>query len=265
MAKFDYQSFCAQKLQVVDKNAHQVPFVLNKIQQKYLEIRGKRNIILKARQQGFSTFIVAESMLKFLLKRNFFIMIIADEADNAAGLLSRAKFFLKSFEESYHTKVPLKYNSKYELHHSQNNSTLLIGSARNINVGRSKTINKLHLSEAAFYPDLEGLLNGVLQAVPPDGEVDIETTANGFNYFKTFWDKATLGESDFRPLFFPASDFYSSEFLAVKKNELGRFFSQEYPENPQEAFLTSGQTYFDKDALAYYLSQARKPVKGEDV
>lgn len=258
MATFNYQRFFAERFIVVDKQAKRVPFVLNPVQLRYQKERSKRNLILKARQQGFSTYIVAETIAKFLLKSDYFSMIIANDSDNAAGLLTRAKFFLKSYEDSYHTQVPLKYNSKYELHNSANGSTIIIGSAENVDVGRSKTIHKLHISEAAFCRDLEGLLAGVLQAVPEDGEVDLETTANGFNYFKHLWDQSSIGMTTFNPMFFKASDFYSEEFLANKKKELKLKFSQEFPETPQEAFLTSGEAYFDKQALQYYLQKSRE-------
>jgi len=258
MVTFDYERFFANHYMVVNKNAQRVPFIMNSVQIRYHKERKKRNLILKARQQGFSTDIVADTITRFLLKSDYFSMIIANDADNAAGLLSRAKMFLTCYEDSFNTKVPLQYNSKYELKNSVNGSMVTIGSAENIDVGRSKTIHKLHVSEAAFCRDLEGLLKGALQAVPEDGEVDLETTANGFNYYKELWDQSVIGSTNFNPMFFKASDFYSPEFLVNKKKELGKFFSQEYPETPEEAFLTSGETYFDKEALSHYLTNIKE-------
>ena len=92
-------------------------------------------------------------------------------------------------------------------------------------------------------------------------QVIIETTANGFNELKTYWDESVLGQTPFRPLFYKASDFYSKEFLGEKSRELGRDFMQEYPETALEAFLTSGETYFDKEALKYYLDNSREPIE----
>lgn len=258
MATFDTQKFFAEHFMVIDKQAKRVPFVLNDVQLRYQKERGKRNLILKARQQGFSTYILAETIIKFLFKSNYFSMIIANDGDNAAGLLSRAKIFLKSYEDSYRTRVPLKYNSKYEMHNSANGSSIVIGSAENTDVGRSKTIHKLHISEAAFCRDLEGLLAGAMQAVPIDGEIDLETTANGFNYFKDLWENSVLGLTTFKPMFFKASDFYDEKFLIQKKKELGLKFPQEFPETPQEAFITSGLTYFDKKAMKYYLRHVKE-------
>jgi len=140
------------------------------------------------------------------------------------------------------------------------NNRFIIGTAENVDVGRSKTITDLHMSEAAFYRDLRRMLASVLQAVVPDGEVDIETTANGFNEFKQVWDEAVLGQNGFKPMFFGASKHYSPEFLEQKRKELGRFYQQEYPETAEEAFLTSGDTYFDLNALKYYNENAKLPM-----
>jgi hypothetical protein len=94
-----------------------------------------------------------------------------------------------------------------------------------------------------------------MQAVVPTGRVIIETTANGFNYFKEYWDNSERGETGFNPMFFKAADFYSSEFLEMKKRDLGRLYSQEYPDTPMEAFVTSGESFFNKDSLAVYLQE----------
>jgi hypothetical protein len=106
------------------------------------------------------------------------------------------------------------------------------------------------------------MLAGALQALVPTGRAIIETTANGFNEGKELWDKSVLGESGFKPLFYKASDFYSKEFLEEKRKELGdRLFMQEYPETAIEAFITSGQCFFDTESLENYLANAKEPMK----
>ena len=72
-------------------------------------------------------------------------------------------------------------------------------------IGRSSTLKNVHLSEYAFWPgDKESTLLGIMQAVPnlPGTMVIIESTANGFDAFKSRWDAAVSGESDFVPVFF---------------------------------------------------------------
>jgi hypothetical protein len=251
--------FVEEQLLIVDKHGLEVPFHLNEIQKAFVEKASGKDIILKARQQGFSSLILAAFTKDFLLKDNSNSVVVADKSDNATALLARVKFYLRRYMERYQIKEKdlLHYNSKYQLTNRINNATYTIGTAQEQDFGRSRTITNLHLSEAAFYPNLPNLLAGAAQAVVPTGKLVIETTANGFNQFKTLWDDSTLGDTNYQPLFFKASDFYDSEFLEEKKKELGRLYTQEYPETPEEAFITSGDTFFDKDAMSYYLEKVK--------
>lgn len=261
----NYKKFIEARFHIVDKQGQVVPFMLNRVQEKYLtEDFTGRDVILKARQQGFSSLILAMFTADFLLLENSRSVIVADIADNATELLDRVKQYIKAYEEITGTKVPLKYNSKYELFNEAMNSRYTIGTADNKDFGRSKTITNLHLSEFAFYPDAEKLFAGVMQAVVPDGKVIIETTANGMGFLKDFWDRSILGETGFKPLFYGAHEFYDAEFLLAKEQELGRYFKQEYPNDAIEAFLLSGDSFFDVFALKDMLGQVKEPI-GHDL
>lgn len=244
-----YKRFIEENLELVDKEGKVIPFTLNAIQNKYLLYDSTGNdVILKARQQGFSSLILALFTADFILKENSRSVIVTDIADNAIELLDRVKFYIKAYEYKNKTTVPLKYNSKYELFNEAKNSRYTIGSADNTEFGRSKTITNLHLSEFAFYKNPERLFAGAMQAVVPTGKVIIETTANGDNFFKHFWEECVTGERPFKPNFYKASDFYSEDFLKQKRGQLGRFFPQEYPETPGEAFVrASGLVYPEFD------------------
>ena len=71
-----------------------------------------------------------------------------------------------------------------------------------------------------------------------------------------------LDLTGFKALFFNASDFYSKDF-GTEKKELGRLYPQEYPNSPEETFLTTGDNYFDKEALKYYHTHTREAIKEE--
>lgn len=257
----NYVKFIEARFKIIDKNGQIVPFILNPVQRRFMvEDSTQRNIVLKARQQGFSSLILARFAVDFITKQNINCVVVADISDNAIALLERVKFFIKSCEEKTGVKIPLKYNSKYELYNPVSNCRYSIGTAENSEFGRSQTITNLHMSEAAFYKDMKKLMSGALQAVVPDGLVVIETTANGFNELKEFWDDSMMGQTNFTPLFYPASAFYDEEFLKLKKQELGRMYEQEYPNSAEEAFLTSGSVYFDIHSLRNYLKDCREPI-----
>ena len=256
-----YQRFIEDQLTIIDKTGSEVPFRLNEVQAAYVQQSSHRDVILKARQQGFSSFILAAFTADFLLKENSNSVVVADKSDNAIALLGRVKHYLKSYEAKNNVKIPLKYNSRYQLVNGANNATYTIGTAQEQDFGRSRTITNLHLSEAAFYPNLPNLLAGAAQAVVPSGKLIIETTANGFNSLKSLWDESVLGNTAYQPLFFRAADFYDQKTLDQKKKELGeRLFNQEYPSTPEISFITSGQPYFNSESMQWYLKQAKEPM-----
>lgn len=255
-----YEKFIEKRLKIIDKQGQVVPFLLNAPQKRFIELATGRDIILKARQEGFSSLVGGIFTADFILDPNSQSVVIADITDNAIGLLDKVKFYLKSYEEIMGFKIPLKYNSKYELVNEVLNSKYQVGTAENVEFGRSKTIKNLHMSEAFFYKHFRKLLASALQAVRPDGRVIIESTANGFNEGKEFWDDSIAGLTGFNALFFKASDFYTPEFLEGKKKELGKLYSQEYPNNAEEAFLNSGDVYFNRESLKYYGSLISEPI-----
>ncbi len=256
----NYQRFIEERLRIIDKNGVEVSFTLNKAQKMFIERASGRDIILKARQEGFSSLIGAIFMADFLLKENSYSVVLADNADNAIGLLERVKYYFRTYQEITGVEIPLKYNTKYEMVNEAINSRYQIGTAENTEFGRSKTITNLHMSECAFYPHFRKLIASALQAVTPNGRVALETTANGFNEFKDYWDESVRGETGFNPLFFPCSLMYDTEFLEKKKKELGHLFDQEYPEDSASAFLTSGETYFNTEALKSYMVMASDTI-----
>jgi len=63
-------------------------------------------------------------------------------------------------------------------------------------------VDRAHLSEAAFYDDLERILGGIAEAAEY-GQIDIETTPNGREQFYDLWQKAKAGQSSYTPIFIP--------------------------------------------------------------
>lgn len=258
----NYLPFIEDNFRIIDKSGEEVSFVPNAVQTRYAAESSGKDIILKARQQGFSSLILAIFTTDFILKENSRSVIVADVDENAQELLDRVKQYLKSYEDINQTKVPLKYNSKNELYNAATGARYTIGTAKSTEFGRSKTITNLHLSEAAFYPNLAKILKGAGNAVVPDGRYILETTANGYNEFKTLWDECEAGNKNFKPLFFPASEFYDKEELINKRREsiTEADYLQEYPETPLDAFQSSGQCYFDREILRQLLTRTREPL-----
>lgn len=255
-----YKRAIEENYTIVNKDGKEVQFILNKAQEDFFKNITGKDIILKDRQLGFSACITGIGTSKFIFGQNERCVTISNESSATQRLMDRVKYYKRSWETKNGMEIPMKYNSRSEMVFGDRNNTYYIGTAGSRDFGRGDTITFLHLSEFAFYPDPEKLLAGIMQAVVPNGLVFIETTANGFNFFKSFWDRSELRETGFKPHFYGPEWEYSKEFLEQKKKELGRYYSQEYPGTPAEAFLTSGDTYFDQEALKWYMEHTREPL-----
>jgi hypothetical protein len=139
-------------------------------------------------------------------------------------------------------------------------NTLRVGTAKSSSFGRGDDITFLHLTEVAFCDDIPAMLSGVGEACLPGTHKIMETTANGFNSYKRFYDAAKLGEVDYAALFYSPLWEYSQDYIDEHRRNLGRLGPQEFPMTDIEAFLTSGETYFDNQAMQWYLTQAREPI-----
>ncbi len=256
-----YKRAIENEYTIISKDGKEVSFVLNAPQDDFIRNITGRDFILKARQEGFSSEILAIGTNKFLFGENERCVSTSHESSATQKLLDRVKYYIGSFERKNNVKIPMKYNSRSEMVYDGKNNSFYIGTAGARDFGRGDTITFLHASEFLFYDDPEKFIAGAMQAVVPNGLVFLESTANGFNKGKEYWDRTVQGETGFKDHFYGPEWIYSEEELELKKKELGRYYNQEYPSSSTEAFLTSGDKYFDKDALMYFSSFKHEPMK----
>jgi len=262
------QRFFANEFTIIDKERVEVPFLLNKAQEHFLHNLAPLNNVLKNRKQGISSVSLAYAIMRFLLGENERCVSVSFIENSAHQQLQRAKHFLQSYERINGVKVPLKYNSKQEMVYEGKTkdgrnftNTLRVGSAKSKSFGRGDDITFLHITEAAFADDLAALLSGIGEAVTHNSITILETTADGYNQFKTHWDDAERGSNTYKNFFYDPFWTYSREFVEEKRKNLGRLGPQEYPYTAQEAFLNSGETYFDTSAMNWYNERTKEPLK----
>lgn len=257
-----------------------------------------RIIILKARQMGISTCVEAILNTNTMLNFNMKTGIITHQSSATANLFKMSKIMYQSLPNKIKPQVLKDNQNELVFNNTDNtglNSELKCMTAGSSGVGRSDTYKQLHLSEYAFWPgDKKATLNGLLQAVPntPNSIVIIESTANGFEHFKELWDDAVEGNSDFIPVFFPWFKMpeyrmtYDGFDLTEEEKELKRIYSldneqlswrrwciknncsndidmfkQEYPSNPEEAFLSTGKCLFNKEQVINRIQKLKAPLK----
>lgn len=233
-------------------------------------------IILKARQFGFSTLIAALFFVNTVNTPNTTTVVIGMDSNNTNSLFGMVQTMFEHLPA--HKKPKPKYANRTEFFWPEIGSRYYVGSAENLSFGRGWTIHNLHASEVAFWRNAETLLGGLMEAVPQDGNAFIETTANGVgNWYHTEYQLAEAAQSVFTPRFYAwfrhpeyrrpsppnfartkeeeklaaqfGLDDEQLEWRRWKVRARKKLFPQEYPATAAEAFLTSGNPYFDRDVL----------------
>lgn len=157
-----------------------VPFKPNRAQQVLLKRLHHRNIILKARQLGFTTLVAILWLDHALFNADQRVGIIAQDREAAETIFrDKVKLAYDRLPEELKAAMPLARDSASELLFGHNNSSIRVATSM-----RSGTIHRLHISEfgkicAKFPEKAKEVVTGSLPAVPLDGIAIIESTAEG--------------------------------------------------------------------------------------
>lgn len=157
-----------------------VQFKPNRAQRRFLARLHHRNIILKARQLGFTTLIAIVWLDHALFNANSRCGIVAQDREAAEVIFrDKVKFAYENLPEVLRKAMPLKADNAKELLFAHNNSSIRVATSM-----RSGTIHRLHVSEfgkiCAKFPDkAKEVMLGSIPAVPLNGITVIESTAEG--------------------------------------------------------------------------------------
>lgn len=195
--KLTNQDQVERNLRIRNKRGEIVPFKSNPVQQIYWQKRTRRNLWLKPRQKGLSKIIDADQLVDCAL-RTTNAVVISHEKEATKRLFAAVDFFVQNAK----TKPRVSIYSKSEMRFPETGSYYYIGTAGQKAFGRGDTISRAHLSEAAFYDDLDRILAGISEAAEY-GTIDIETTPNGRGAFYDLWQKAKAGKSPYTAIFIP--------------------------------------------------------------
>lgn len=276
---------------ITDKNGTRVKFKMTPEQLAYFENKHSRNVILKARQLGFTTeeCIIQLDSAIFMNKR---CAMIAHKLSDAMRLFrEKIKYAYDNLPKIIKLANPVENMTKEEI-------VFIKGGAVSISTSfRGGTLYSLHVSEfgkiCAKYPDkAREIVTGAFEAVSLGGTITLESTAEGKSgYFYDYCQDAeklaiqnkALNILDWKFFFFSwwqnpeyaiesenelplrlVNYFYELEskygikttqqqrnWYASKEKTLGDDVKREYPSIPAEAFAQS-------IAGAYYAKQFKK-------
>lgn len=222
-------AFYAEKcLQIVDQNGKLIPLVLKQAQRRLIEAKAKqeregkpvRIIVLKARKEGVSTLVQGLLLKRITQLPHHRAQVIAHDKEAASSVFEMAETMYANLPNEVIAGLHLKpsivrASAGQEIKLGQPiraqrlagdvglNSSYKVDTANNYESGRGQTPFTVHLSEFAFYENPEKKSKAIFNSVPntPNTMIVIESTANGFNLFRTLWLAAERGDSAYYPLF----------------------------------------------------------------
>ena len=170
---------------IVDKKKKRKIFEKNRAQADFDKNKHAKNIILKSRQLGFTTFETIDMLDDVLFNHNYAGLFIAHTDKDATEIFDKkVDFAWKNIEDELKPswKVDSDTAKKLKFGFGDNTFSSMIVS----NSGRSGTYNRIHVSElaklCAKYPaKADEIVTGTFPSVPIGGRIDIESTAEGMS------------------------------------------------------------------------------------
>jgi len=262
----------------------------NAAQRAFERRRGERNIVLKARQMGMTTWAAARFFLKTITRPGTLTLEVAHTRESAEEIFRIVHRFLDWLPQELR-EGPLRTSraNARQIVFPELDAQYRVVSAGERNAGRGLTVQNLHCSELARWPgDPAETLAGLRAALAPGAEVILESTPDGVGgCFHEEWQKAQ--ETGMVRHFFPwwmerryrteAVDAASltqdeRELMVRHRLDLGQIgyrrqiradfrslARQEFAEDEERCFLASGDSVFELGAIEARLATMVPPAE----
>lgn len=182
--------------QMEEAPTFELPFKPNDAQKKFLDRLWYRNIILKARQLGFTTLTCILWLDHALFNANQHCGVIAQNLETVGDIFSdKIKFAYDNLPPEILERFPLKTNNGTEMEFAHNGSKISVATSF-----RGGTLHRLLISEygkicAQSPGKAKEVRTGSLPAVPTTGICVIESTAEGRG--GDFFEKVQIAQKNF--------------------------------------------------------------------
>lgn len=238
---------------IKDKTGREVPFRMNEDQERFILERHALDIVLKARQKGFTTVIQLEMLDDCLFIPNTSAGVIAHNLTDAEAFFKdKIKFAYDTLPPEFREIVSATSDTVRSLSFS-NGSSIRVGTSL-----RSGTLQSLHVSEygklcAKFPEKAREVKSGAFNTVAVGQRIVVESTAEGhsghfYELTKAAQDKEAKGEA-LTPLDFK---FHFAPW----------FTSPEYAIDDDVLETSDDAAYFDK-INPYVIKRLGRPLSRE--
>jgi len=271
----------------------------NAAQRAFEARRGVRNIVLKARQMGMTTWVAGRFLLKTITRPGTLTLQVAHTQESAEEILRIVHRFVEHLPAGLRAGALRTGRANVrQIVFPGIDSEYRVESAADRNAGRGLTAQNLHCSEVSRWPgDAGEILAGLRAALAPGGELVLESTPNGaggcfyeewthaaetgmVRHFFPWWLEA--GYRAERPVaegtltaeeralvagsgLGPGLDLRQIGFRREMRASLRGMARQEMAEDAESCFRVTGEMYFDREAVEELLKTAPEPLeRGEN-
>ena len=271
-------ALAGQMLLVRTREGWTAPLKANPVQRAFERRRGEKNIVLKARQLGLTTWVAARFFLKTITQPGTLTLQVAHTQEAAEEIFRIVHRFVDWLPEELRIG-PLKTSrtNVRQIVFPGMDAQYRVVTAGDRNAGRGLTVQNLHCSELARWPgDAAETLAGLRAAMAPGAESILESTPEGIGgcfyeewqkagetgtvrHFFPWWmerryraravDEASLTEEERELMARHRLDREQIAFRRQKRADFRGLVRQEFAEDEESCFLASGDSVFDLDAI----------------
>jgi hypothetical protein len=289
----------AQKLTVRTREGKNKALDANAVQRQFERLRGRENVVLKARQMGMTTWIAARFFLRTIAMPGTLTLHVAHTQEAAESMFRTVRRMWQNLPEDLREgKLRLARSNVRQMVFRELDSEIRVASAADMNAGRGLSVQNLHCSEVSRWPgDAVETLAGLRATLAPNGECVMESTPNGAHgAFYEAWCRAVdpvedgSGVRDVGAVrhFFPwwmesnylgprveRAEMSPEECALVDAHELmpeqigfrrhlertyGPLRSQEFAEDAETCFRATGACCFELEAVEKLLRDVPEPI-----
>ncbi len=275
-------------LRIRDRSGRESALIANPVQARFERDRGRRNIVVKARQMGITTWVAGRFFLKTITARGVLTVQVAQTREAAESIFRMVQRFWECLPRSMRQGCLRRSRANVgQMVFPVLDSEFRVLSASEESAGRGLTVQNMHCSEVSRWPgDAAETLAGLRAALVPEGEMVLESTPNGaYGCFYEEWQQASENgvvkhfypwwmEQAYRSA--PVTDLREEELALVEKHGLTAaqigfrrsleasyrgLRTQEFAEDAELCFRTSGDCCFDMEAVEQRLAAVQDPVE----
>ncbi|HTX74663.1 MAG TPA: hypothetical protein VMD29_00565 [Terracidiphilus sp.] len=277
-------------LRVRSRTGAIVPLEANAMQRAFERRRGERNIVLKARQLGMTTWTAGRFFLKTISRPGTLTLQVAHTQEAAEEIFRIVHRFLDYLPEELRTgPLATSRANARQIVFPELDSQYKVVTAGDRNAGRGLTVQNLHCSELARWPGDPGeTLAGLRASLAPGAEVILESTPQGVGgcfyeewhaadetgtvrHFFPWWlepryrgpaaGEGTLTEDEHKLMQREGLTLEQIGYRRQMRAGLRRMAAQEFAEDAESCFLASGDSMFELDAVEARLKDAPEPAE----